>query len=87
MAYTVTVRDSARRQISDLSRELQRRVLTKIDALAVQPRPSGSLKLAGHENLYRIRVGDYRVIYEIHDVRLVVLVVVVGHRRESYRGL
>lgn len=87
MAYAVTVRDSARRQISDLSRELQRRVLTKIDALAVQPRPSGSLKLAGHENLYRIRVGDYRVIYEIHDVRLVVLVVVVGHRRESYRGL
>ena len=50
------------------------------------PRPSGCKKLSATENAYRIRVGDYRVLYEIQDRRLVVLVVRVAHRREVYRG-
>ena len=45
------------------------------------------MKLSGFEDMYRIRVGDYRIIYEIYDRRLIVLVVIVAHRRESYRGL
>ena len=87
MAYTVTLRDSARRQLHALPREMQQRILAKIEALDAHPRPPGAIKLAGQENLYRIRVGNYRVIYEIHDLKLVVLVVVVAHRRDSYRGL
>ena len=55
--------------------------------LADNPRPRGVEKLEGRENRYRIRVGDYRVIYEIHDEVLLVLVVRIGHRREVYRGL
>ena len=53
--------------------------------LANDPRPPGCDKLAGVENLYRIRVGDYRVVYQIRDEMLLVLVVKIGHRREVYR--
>ena len=53
--------------------------------LEADPRPPGSLKLQGSEALYRIRIGDYRVVYEIHEAVLVVLVVRIAHRREIYR--
>lgn len=63
-----------------------RRQLTRVwSALHEDPRPTGSVKLAGTE-LWRIRVGDYRVIYEVRDAILVVLVIKVGHRREVYRA-
>jgi mRNA interferase RelE/StbE len=58
-----------------------------IDGLAENPRPHGCQKMHGHENLYRARTGDWRVVYEIRDNVLLVLVVAVGHRREIYRGL
>lgn len=61
------------------------RIAATIDALAGDPRPSGCRKLAGTDRLYRVRVGDYRVVYEIHDDRLLVLVIKLGHRREVYR--
>ncbi|PYM57636.1 MAG: hypothetical protein DMD79_20035 [Candidatus Rokuibacteriota bacterium] len=54
----------------------------KIDGLARDPRPSGVEKLAGSERLYRVRSGDYRIVYEIQDERVLVLVVRIGHRRE-----
>ena len=60
--------------------------MLRIENLAENPRPPGAIKLAGQE-AYRIRVGDYRVVYAIADERLVILVVDVGHRREIYRGL
>ena len=63
----------------------QKRIQPKIDALATEPRPEGVVKLKGEENLYRIRVGDYRVIYNVQDDRLLVLVVKVGHRGNVYR--
>jgi len=53
--------------------------------LAENPRPNGSVKLAGPEPLYRIRVGDYRIIYDIRESELLILVVAIGHRREIYR--
>ncbi len=56
-------------------------------ALADNPRPTGSLKLAGATNLYRVRVGAYRVVYAIDDQRSLVEITIVAHRRESYRGL
>ena len=56
-------------------------------ALAENPRPSGCVKLSGLENLWRVRVGDYRILYSIEDQQLIVLIVSVAHRREVYRGL
>ncbi len=61
------------------------RIVRAIDKLASNPRPPGSVKLVGYELEFRIRVGDYRVIYQIQDSVLIVLVVEVGHRKDIYR--
>jgi mRNA interferase RelE/StbE len=63
----------------------QVRIAAKIDSLAHDPRPRGVEKLSGEENLYRVRVGNYRIIYQLQDAQLIVLVVKVGHRRDVYR--
>ncbi len=62
------------------------RLRAAIDALAEDARPSGCVKLANTPDLYRIRVGDYRIVYQLKDAALVVLVLSIGHRREVYRG-
>lgn len=61
------------------------RLRAAIDALAQESRPTGCVKLAGSPDLYRIRVGDYRIVYQIKNVEFVVLVLFIGHRREVYR--
>jgi len=76
---------SARRQLAKLAHPTQKRISRAIDALAHQPRPRGAKQLAGALPVWRIRVGDYRVLYQIHDDRLLVLVIAVGHRRDVYR--
>ena len=85
MAYHLEFAPKARRQFQKLSREVQARLSPRIEALAENPRPVGVKKMAGEGNLYRIRVGDYRIIYEIRDRILVILIVGIGHRREVYR--
>jgi mRNA interferase RelE/StbE len=60
------------------------RILKRIDLLASDPRPSGSEKLSGYKDRYRIRQGNYRILYSIEDDRLIVIVVKIGHRREVY---
>ena len=85
MAYRIEIRPAALKDLAALDRPVQRRIAAAIDALAATPRPSGVKKLEGAEDLYRIRVGDYRVIYAIDDRVLVVLVVRVRHRREGDR--
>jgi mRNA interferase RelE/StbE len=85
MAYKAQVMPAAAKQLEKLPRIEQARIVAAIHDLEDDPRPPGSVKLAGTENLWRIRVGDYRMIYEIHDDRLVVLVVRIGHRRDIYR--
>ena len=84
--YRVEVQRSAARDLSRLSAELFERVTTKISALADDPRPPGAQKLIGLEG-FRIRVGDYRILYEIDNPRGVVVVTRVRHRRDVYRGL
>ena len=64
-----------------------KRVDTRILALAENPRPPGVEKLVGPESFYRVRVGDYRIIYQIEDDRFIVLVIRIRHRREVYRSL
>lgn len=82
--YAVTWTTSARRQLEKLDPEIQRLVATAVDMLAINPRPPSSARLRNSTNR-RVRVRDYRIIYEINDRVLVVKVVRVGHRREVYR--
>lgn len=84
MTYLVQFTAGAARQIKRIPRPVQSRVLDAIADLGGQPRPRGSRKLAGEEVAWRIRVSDYRVIYEILDTSLKVTVVRAGHRREVY---
>ena len=87
MAYKVAILPAALLQLAGLPRPDQKRVANKIDRLSTDPRPPGAQKLQTDRDLYRLRVGKYRVIYAVEDVRLTVLVVRVGHRREVYRGV
>ncbi|MCU0836627.1 MAG: type II toxin-antitoxin system RelE/ParE family toxin [Chromatiaceae bacterium] len=85
MTYRIEVTRSARKILLSLPRDVQKRLAAAIDGLASDPRPAGCRKLTGSDALYRIRVGDYRVVYEPHDDRLLVMVIKLGHRREIYR--
>ncbi len=85
MSYHIEFVKQAAKQFKSLPSQEQKRIQPKIDALATEPRPAGVVKLKGEENLYRIRVGDYRVIYNVQDERLLVLVVKIGPRGNIYR--
>jgi mRNA interferase RelE/StbE len=81
--YTVLILPSAQKQLSKLPNAIATRIEDKMMELEQDPRPAGCKKLKGRD-AWRIRIGDYRVIYEIHDGRLVVTVITIGHRREVY---
>jgi mRNA interferase RelE/StbE len=88
MTYRVEFSRSAEREFDQLPQHVSARLASRINALAANPRPPGVLKLTGRTtDLYRIRVGNYRVVYAIKDDLLVVLIVSVGHRNEIYRDL
>lgn len=86
MAYRVEFRPRADKQLQALPRSVQLRVVAALTRLEDDPRPHGVRKLKGADDFYRIRVGDYRVVYQIHDDRLLVLVIRIGHRRDIYEG-
>jgi len=83
--YQLQLLPTAQRELLKLPAKIRVRVADAIRSLQANPRPAGCKKLAGNANYYRIRVGDYRVLYEIRDRVLLVLVIKVGHRREVYR--
>ena len=85
MTYEIEVLPAAVRALKKLDERDADRVIKTIDALAEHPRPHGVKKLQGAKDLYRVRVGQYRIIYEVHDQRLLVVVVSLGHRRDVYR--
>ena len=84
MKYAVLLKASAERELDRLPSRMHERIVRHLARLAEQPRPVGSRKLHGTD-AYRIRVGDYRVLYEVDDRRAKVTVYSVGHRREVYR--
>ena len=84
MAYRIFVTPKAQRQIKELDRPVQDRIRTAIRALREDPFPQGTKKLKASEGLYRIRVGDYRIVYAVEAQLLLLVVVTVGHRREAY---
>lgn len=83
--YRIELKPAAARDLAALATRDRVRVSKRIDALAANPRPPGVEKLKGAENLWRVRVGDYRIVYTIQDNALLVLVVRVRHRRDAYR--
>jgi mRNA interferase RelE/StbE len=88
LSYAIEILDSARKAIAALPKADRGRVDARIRGLSDEPRPQGAAPLKGTGRaLWRVRAGDYRVIYRIEDSRLVVVVVHFGHRRDVYRGL
>ena len=83
--YNIEIAPAAERAIKKLSAEVKKRIIKALLKLGVEARPPGVKKLSGEEDLYRVRVGDYRVVYQIRDNELVVLVLRVAHRKEVYR--
>jgi mRNA interferase RelE/StbE len=82
--YRIVIPASAAREYEDLPEAVQRRVRAAVDALAVDPRPRGTMKLRGAADLFRIRVGDYRVIFRVSDRERLIDVTHIRHRREAY---
>lgn len=85
MRYVLEFTTSASCEFRDLDKRIQRRVTEKITALCDDPFPPGNKKLKAQSDHFRIRVGDYRVIYRIDGKRVVIVIVRIGHRREVYR--
>ena len=84
-SYRVEVSVTAERQLRKLPRGDQVRLVRTMQALSVDPRPPGCRKLSGYDDVFRVRVGRYRVLYEIEDRRLVIIVLKVGDRKDVYR--
>jgi mRNA interferase RelE/StbE len=87
VTYRVTLAASAARQLRKLDPPARRRIQAALELLATEPRPPAATQLVGGAGEWRVRTGDYRIVYEIHDGDLVVLVPAVAHRREIYRRI
>lgn len=83
-SYRLLIKPSAAKELERLPTKERRRVVTRMQGLSAQPRPPGCEKLTGHD-LFRVRQGQYRILYEVQDKDLVVTVFKIGHRRDVYR--
>ena len=86
MTYRVTLSAMAARQLRKLDAQVRRRIQAALELLAEQPRPPSATRLVGGAGEWRVRTGDYRIVYEIEDDHLLVLVLRLGHRREVYES-
>lgn len=86
MTYRVTLSPMAARQLRKLDAPARRRIQAAVDLLAEQPRPPAATRLVGGAGEWRVRTGDYRIVYEIEDDHLLILVLRLGHRREVYES-
>lgn len=85
MSYSIVFVPSAQRSLQQIEKRDQKRIVARIDALAEDPYPPGARKLSGGTAEFRIRIGDYRVIYSVNDVEILVVVIRIGHRKDVYR--
>jgi mRNA interferase RelE/StbE len=85
VTYRIDFAPAAIRQLRKLDPVARRRIQAAVELLGTDPRPSGAKKPLGGEGEWRVRTGDYRIIYEVHDRKLLVLVVALGNRRDVYR--
>ena len=86
MSFEILFTEKAEKQFKKLQRDIQKRVQIKLLLIAENPRLIGSKKLSGSEDIFRVRIGDYRLIYEIHDDKLILLFLAMGHRKDIYRN-
>ncbi len=86
-SYNVSFKPSVEKDLRSLPRSVVARIIEQIENLRTDPLPRQALKLSGAERLYRIRVGDYRILYEVDTKGKQVIVHYIRHRREAYRGL
>ena len=84
MAYTIVLSRTCQKQLDKLPDETADRIMDSLETLADDPRPPGCKKLKSRQG-YRLRTGDYRILYEVEDDQLLVLVFAIGHRRDIYR--
>ena len=87
MKFRLVFKRSAAKELASLPKAAQSRIRTRLLALVENPSPKGAKALQGHPDLFRLRVGDYRIIYRVDGRELLVLIIKVGHRRDIYRGL
>lgn len=85
MNYTIITPKSVQKQLDALPNDIYERIAVKIQQLAEDPRPDGVVKMKGADHEYRIRIGDYRVRYEIDDEELIILLLQCKHRKDVYR--
>lgn len=85
MSYTVEIETNALKTLEKIPQAYARKIRDRIRLLAIDPRHNGSIKLSGQDKAYRTRVGRYRVIYEIFDSKILVVVVSIDHRKDAYR--
>ena len=83
-SYEIEISRTAEKQLKKLSVENQKRVLRSIVNLAEEPHPHGSRTLSGHDDVFRIRVGNYRILYSISGKKLIVIILKIGHRKDIY---
>ena len=87
MAHRIEVSPAAARQLKKIDRRVLSQIAEKIDSLASEPRPHGCEKLSGYDNLYRVRVADYRIVYGVEGRLVVVVVLKVGNRADVYQRI
>lgn len=85
MAYEIQLTSRAQKSLKKLEKRVLAKIASIIDSLETDPRPNGVKKMKGHDNRYRVREGDYRVVYQIDDGKLLVLIIDIGHRKDIYR--
>ena len=85
MTYRITLAPAAARQLRKFDPQVRRRIQAALGLLATEPRPPAATQLVGGSGEWRVRTGDYRIVYEIRDEELLVLVLRIGHRRDVYR--
>jgi mRNA interferase RelE/StbE len=85
MTYQIEFKARAKKELARVPREFAKKIIVEIAALALNPRPNGSKKLVGAEHTYRIRVGNYRVLYSVLEQQLIIEVIKIGHRKEVYK--
>jgi mRNA interferase RelE/StbE len=85
MTYSIEIKQSAKKELANLPRNIADKVIKQVRALADDPLPNGCKKLVGTDYTYRIRINDYRVVYSIFDQQLVIQVIKIGHRKDIYK--